>query len=114
MFQWFILPKPTIAFDGIYLLSVNHASGETLHLRNLESITDCFDNQSGSPSLHFILKESANEDVLASSDGGCFSFPILQDCNVVTSVIPIEITLPLEATPAFQSIPADCSATTKH
>jgi hypothetical protein len=32
----------------------------------------------------------------------------------VTSVIPIAITLPLEATPAFQSIPADCSATTKH
>jgi hypothetical protein len=61
--------------------------------------------RSGSPSLHAILKESTSEDDSALSDGGNSGFPIPQDCNVVTSVIPIMTTPPPEATPAFQTTP---------
>jgi hypothetical protein len=81
--------------------------GEILRFRNLEFITDHFDNQSlspegnysgiifvgmvhrRSPSLHAILVESTSEDDLASSDGGSFGFPIPRECNVVTPAIPI-------------------------
>jgi organic radical activating enzyme len=88
MFRWFILPKPTIATNGIYLFSIKLTGGEPICFRNLEYIADRFDNQcllpegndlgvvfmstvrSGSPSLQAILEESASEDDLASSDGG--------------------------------------------
>jgi hypothetical protein len=60
---------------------------------------------SGSPSLHTILEESLSVDNLTSSDGGSSGFPIPQDCNVVTSVIPI-VTTPLsKATLMLQTIP---------
>jgi hypothetical protein len=57
------------------------------------------------PSLHAILKESPSEDDSASSDGGSSSFPVSQDCNVVTSAVPIVTTPPLEATLTLQTIP---------
>jgi hypothetical protein len=61
---------------------------------------------SGSPSLHAILEESSNKDDLASSDGESSVFPILWECNVVSSAIPI-VTTPLsEETPTLRTIPA--------
>jgi hypothetical protein len=60
---------------------------------------------SGSPSLHAILEEYANEDDSTSSDGGSSGFPIPQDCKVVTSAIPIATIPPPEAKPELQTIP---------
>jgi hypothetical protein len=34
MFQWFILPKPTIATDGIYMFGTKLAWGKTIHFKN--------------------------------------------------------------------------------
>jgi hypothetical protein len=61
--------------------------------------------RSGSPSLHAILEELASEDDSASSDGRSSDFPISQECNVVTSAIPIATTPSLEETPVLQTIP---------
>jgi hypothetical protein len=61
---------------------------------------------SGLPSLHAILEESTSEDDSVSSDGGSSSFPIPQDCNVVTPAVPIMTTPSLEETPVLQTMPA--------
>jgi hypothetical protein len=60
---------------------------------------------SGSPSLFAILEESGSEDNLALSDLGGSYFPIPQDCNEVTPVIPIATTPPPEGTPVLQTTP---------
>jgi hypothetical protein len=44
MFWCFILPKPIIATDDLYMFGVKLAWGETIHFENLEFITDHFDN----------------------------------------------------------------------
>jgi hypothetical protein len=116
MFQWFILPKPTIATRDIYLFGVELSQGEAIHFEDIEFIIDHFDNlslslegndlgvvvggmvHSGSPSLHTILEESPSEDDSASSDGRSSSFPIPRACNMVTSAIPIVTMPPPEAT----------------
>jgi hypothetical protein len=60
---------------------------------------------SRSPSLHVILKESTRKDDSTPSDGGSSGFPIPRGCNMVTPIIPIMTTPPLEGTPVLQTIP---------
>jgi hypothetical protein len=123
MFRWFILPKLTLATNDIYVFSIMLTWGETIRLKNLEFITDRYNNESlspegndlgtvfmgmvrnGLPSLHAILEESASEDDSSSSDGGSSSFPIPWDFNMVTLAIPIMTTPLLEGTPMLQIIP---------
>jgi hypothetical protein len=93
--------------------------GEAIYFKDLEFITDHFNNLSlppegndsgvvvggmvcsGSPSLHPILEESPSEDDSASSDGGSSGFPIPRVCNMVTTAIPIATMPPLEETPVL-------------
>jgi hypothetical protein len=81
------LPKPVVITDGRNLFGVELAWGETIHFRNLEFITECFDNlslslevndssvvfigmaHSRSPSSHGILEESTSKDDSTSSEG---------------------------------------------
>jgi hypothetical protein len=81
-------PKPAILADGEHLTEVNFTHGETIRFGSLEFIADRFDNLSlsdkgkdsdtvfvgmahnGSPSLHTVLDDSANEGDIASSGGG--------------------------------------------
>jgi hypothetical protein len=115
--------KTPIATDSSKLTGVKLAWGKTIHFRNLEFITDPFDNlslstegndsgaifvgmaHSGSPSLHAILEESTGEDDLASSEAGSSSFPISWGCNVVTPTIPIVTTSPSKGTPVPLTTP---------
>jgi hypothetical protein len=60
---------------------------------------------SGSPSLHTIFEESADEDDTTSSGGGSSGFSISRGCNVVTLIVPITRTSPLEGTPTPLTIP---------
>jgi hypothetical protein len=59
----------------------------------------------GSPSLHAILEELVNKDNSTSSDGESFSFPVLRECIVVTSTMPVMTTPRPEETPTLQTIP---------
>jgi hypothetical protein len=97
---------------------------EAIRFKDLNFITDHLNNlrllpegdnsstmvggiaRSGSPSLHAILKEVANEEDLASCKGKSSSFPTPMVCNVVTPATPIITIMPSEETPGHQTIPA--------
>jgi hypothetical protein len=59
----------------------------------------------GSPSLHAILEELVNKDNSASSDGESSGFPVLRECIVVTSTMPVMTTPRPEETRTLQTIP---------
>jgi hypothetical protein len=81
-------PKPTVVTDSNRLIDVGFTLGKTIRFSSLDFITNCFGTlslspegndsdamfvgmvHSGSPSLHTVLEESANEGNIASSGGG--------------------------------------------
>jgi hypothetical protein len=110
-------PKLIVITDGEHLTGVSFTHGETIHFGRLEFFADCFGNPSLSDEgkvsgvvfmgmaynesslLHTNLKDSANEGDTTSSRGGGSSFPISQECNVVTPTVPITTTPPSDDTP---------------
>jgi hypothetical protein len=113
----------TIVTDDNHQVGIGFTLGETRHFGSLEFIADHFSNlslspewndsgaafvgmaHSGSPSLHTIFKESADEDDTTSSGGGNSGFPISRGCNMLTLTIPITTTLLPKGTLAHLAIP---------
>jgi hypothetical protein len=110
--------KLVIITDSEDLTDISFTHGETIHFGSLEFIANHFSNLSlfdegkasgamfvgmahnGSPSLHTILEDSADEGDTTSSGGGSTGFPISLECNVVTPTIHITTTQPPEGIPS--------------
>jgi hypothetical protein len=109
--------KLAVITDGEHLTDVGFTHGKTIHFGSPEFIADYFGKLSlsdegkvpdvvfmemthnGSPSLHTILEESANEGDTTSSGGGSSGFSISRGCNMATPSTLITTTPPSEGTP---------------
>jgi hypothetical protein len=113
----FLSTKLIVIDDDKYLTDVSFTHGKIVCFGSLEFIPDHFDSlslsdkgnvsgtmfvgmaHSGSPALHTILEDSADEGDTTSSRGRNSGFPISQGCNMVTLYLPITTTPPSEGTP---------------
>jgi hypothetical protein len=110
-------PKLTIIANDKHNTCISFTLGKIVHFGSLEFITDHFSSlslsdegnvsdvmfvgmtHSGSPSLHTILEDSADEGDIASSGGRSSGFPISWECNIVTPSVPTTTTSLSEGTP---------------
>jgi hypothetical protein len=115
-------PKLTFVANGNNSNSVGLALGETC-FGSLEFTTDSFGRLSlsplgddlgaifvgmvhiGSPSLHTSLDKLFDEDDTTLGEGASSELPVLEGCNVVTSIVPITTTPPSENIMALLTAP---------